>query len=321
MTWLLTHLYRRSIIFWVALAMVISALLIGAYWFMADSMSHPDVQQCLKVLSAFDPSSQREGAPRAGGACSPDALSVLDEFRAFESAISAVLIAIPLALGMFLGAPLIGRELENGTHRLIWVQSVTPVRWIMARMALGVTFAGVLLLLVSGATLPWLALSAVVWQHSPWPGFDMHVTVLLAYGLFAVALGIAAATVSGRTVVAMAVTVCVWAGVRAAFEIILRPNLIPPLIDKGVTAGTAGTNWFLGVTYIDSSGHIVSWDRVNALLASGSLQNYGISLAGIVQPADRFWAFQLIESGFYIVMAAVCAGIAIQWVRLRLARP
>ena len=35
---------------------------------------------------------------------------------------------------MFWGAPLVARELEAGTHRLIWNQSVTRTRWLVTKV-------------------------------------------------------------------------------------------------------------------------------------------------------------------------------------------
>ena len=37
---------------------------------------------------------------------------------------------------MFWGAPLIARELEAGTHRLAWNQSVTRTRWLAIKLAI-----------------------------------------------------------------------------------------------------------------------------------------------------------------------------------------
>jgi hypothetical protein len=184
---------------------------------------------------------------------------------------------------------------------------------------LGFTIA--LLLVIGVATIPWLSLGSTVWVGSPWPSFDLQTIALASYGVFAVAIGLAAATVTGRTVVAMAITAVVWGSVRGAFEILLRPHLMPAVVEKGVTAGTAGTNWFLGITYLDSAGQIVSWQRVTEILNSGShsLQDYGISLAGLVQPADRFWVFQSMEAAFYIGLSAICLIVAITWVKFRLA--
>ena len=36
--------------------------------------------------------------------------------------------------GVFWGAPLVARELEAGTHRLVWNQSVTRTRWLAIKL-------------------------------------------------------------------------------------------------------------------------------------------------------------------------------------------
>ena len=56
-------------------------------------------------------------------------------------------------LGGFWGAPLVVRELETGTHRLVWSQSVTRTRWLATRLGVSVLAAaaavGVLTLAVT----------------------------------------------------------------------------------------------------------------------------------------------------------------------------
>ena len=42
----------------------------------------------------------------------------------------------PAVIGMFWGAPLVARELEAGTHRLVWNQSVTRTRWLLIKVGL-----------------------------------------------------------------------------------------------------------------------------------------------------------------------------------------
>ena len=44
--------------------------------------------------------------------------------------------AAPGVLGLFWGAPLVAGELEAGTFRLAWTQSVTRTRWLAARAGL-----------------------------------------------------------------------------------------------------------------------------------------------------------------------------------------
>ncbi len=75
------------------------------------------------------------------------------------------LLAIPALLGMFWGAPLLARELENGTYRLAWTQSVTRRRWLSIRVAL----VGVAALATAGLA-PWL----VSWWFQPLDAVNMN---------------------------------------------------------------------------------------------------------------------------------------------------
>jgi hypothetical protein len=45
-------------------------------------------------------------------------------------------IVVPALLGMFLGAPLVASEVERGTHRLAWAQSVSRRRWLLLHVGL-----------------------------------------------------------------------------------------------------------------------------------------------------------------------------------------
>src|SRR5215469_11890377 len=54
-----------------------------------------------------------------------------------------LLLALQLLLGALVGAPLVAREVEQRTHLLIWTQSITRLRWLTVKLALGL-FAGAL---------------------------------------------------------------------------------------------------------------------------------------------------------------------------------
>lgn len=47
---------------------------------------------------------------------------------------AALIVVLPGVIGLFWGAPLIARELETGTFRLAWNQSVTRDRWLTAKL-------------------------------------------------------------------------------------------------------------------------------------------------------------------------------------------
>ena len=64
-----------------------------------------------------------------------------------------LLYAVPVLIGIFWGAPLVTREVEAGTHRLAWNQSVTRARWVAAKLGLiglaAMATAGLLSLMTS----------------------------------------------------------------------------------------------------------------------------------------------------------------------------
>jgi hypothetical protein len=43
-------------------------------------------------------------------------------------------LAAPLLVGMFWGAPLVAAELDTGTARFAWMQSVTRERWLWVKV-------------------------------------------------------------------------------------------------------------------------------------------------------------------------------------------
>ena len=56
-------------------------------------------------------------------------------------AVSLVVLLLPAVVGVFWGAPMITRELDAGTHLLVWNQSVTRHRWLAVKLGLTVLAA------------------------------------------------------------------------------------------------------------------------------------------------------------------------------------
>src|SRR5690242_14249621 len=97
---------------------------------------------------------------------------------------------VPGLIGVLLAAPFL-LDLENGTYRLAWTQSVTRRRWVAGKLAVATGSA------VVGA----LALTALMtWWHTPLVHvdgrmdasvFDSEGTVVVGYTLFALGLALA----------------------------------------------------------------------------------------------------------------------------------
>ena len=147
---------------------------------------------------------------------------------------------VPALIGIFWGAPLVARELEHGTHRLAWNQSISRTRWAVAKLGLvglaSVATAGLLSFAVSLWASPIdHALSNGRPDTGKWaPGlsplmFGARGVAPLGYAAFAFALGVTAGVLFRRTLPAMAVTLVIFAGIQVLMPTVVRPHLIPPV--------------------------------------------------------------------------------------------
>ncbi|MEV6682469.1 hypothetical protein AB0N09_37255 [Streptomyces erythrochromogenes] len=197
--------------------------------------------------------------------------------------------ALPLLLAAFAAGPLIGRELESGTCRLQWSQSVSPARWLAARLAVPVS--AVLLLLPAFVVLAaWIRRGTLdTWYPVHWYAFPFYGAigpVAVTYALLAIAVGALAGLAIGRTVPAMAAATASVGAVGVVLTL-LRPRLWPAL--DGPAHG--GNVW-------DFSGPA---DRI------GSRHH----------PESHFWPLQLVESTILLALAAAAIVTAFALLRRR----
>jgi ABC-type transport system involved in multi-copper enzyme maturation permease subunit len=153
----------------------------------------------------------------------------LSSYRWMQVAAPAVLLVLPALIGAFWGAPLIARELETGTFRLAWTQSVTRQRWLAVKLGLtglaSMAVAGLLSLILTW----WFSPIDRVQRNPLTPAmFGVRGITPIGYAAFAFALGVTAGVLIRRTVPAMAATIVVFTGVRLAFSLWVRPCLIAP---------------------------------------------------------------------------------------------
>jgi hypothetical protein len=278
-----------------------------------------------------------------------DTNALLNNYASYEN-IARLVLVVPALVGVFWGAPLLARELESGTFRLVWTQSVTRRRWLAVKLALigGVSVA------VAGL-LSW----TVTWWSAPVDRvnldrfsspliFSERGLVPLGYAAFAFAVGVALGMLLRRTVPAMAATLAVFVGVRLAFTQWLRPHLaapirtLVPLSSAGLRSlvfGTGRPNGPVTATLssdrrgdwvLSSGGHVVDASGKVALglgkmLGTASAQTLGARLARldlrvpvVYQPASRYWTFQALETGIFLAMALLLVACCFWWVGRRL---
>jgi hypothetical protein len=260
--------------------------------------------------------------PSARSGCDIIVKHFQGEFDSWAAAVRGLAV-LPALVGLFVGAPLLARELEHGTHRFAWTQSITRRRWLLAKTSLLAAAT-----IVAGGLVSVL----VMWWRSPFDtlegriapsGFDIEGLVVPAYALFALVLGVLAGLLLRRTVAAMTVTLVVFAATRLAVLEFLRQRYLPPL-HRSVIASDSGRqvgDWVLSDTLVDAGGRAVSTVREDAAVLHAQqagidphtyLVTLGWKRVISYQPGSRFWTFQAIEAGIFVALA-VAVVLATLW--------
>ncbi|GID27346.1 ABC transporter permease subunit [Paractinoplanes brasiliensis] len=257
----------------------------------------------------------------------------LDEEYGFVENLLAAFYLVPVVIGAFLGAPLLARELEDGTWQLAWTQAVPRMRWLAAKLA---ALAGVTVALTGmfTAVLTWFRQPFDAWEgRFQYDAFDLEGLVPVAYALFAFGVATAAGAVLRRSLPAFGVALGAFLAARMSVALLARPAYAGPLTTIEPVGGSkdrAGPNfadWVIERHYVNAAGRRLSGTEFSELEAAadraGSNLNQFLHARGIQQftvhhPADRFWTFQLIEAAVFVAVAAALIGVVVWRVRRRL---
>lgn len=166
---------------------------------------------------------------KAQGDCPAAIEAVMGHDKLLQPLLGLLMLAAPAVIGIFLGAPLVARELESGTYRLAWTQSVSRRRWLFVKLGLiglaSIASGGLLSLMVTWWFRPIDRINLDRFN----PGvFDERGIVVLGYAAFAFALGVTAGVLFRRVLPAIAVTLAGFVGVRLAITNWVRPHLMAP---------------------------------------------------------------------------------------------
>ncbi|RAO49934.1 hypothetical protein GAR06_00431 [Micromonospora saelicesensis] len=148
----------------------------------------------------------------------------------FHIAAIGALYLLPALVGIFWGAPLVARELESGTYRMVFSQSVSRGRWLLVKLAAGcgaaALGAGLLSLVLTEWAQPIDGASAD--RMNPLV-FAARGIVPVGYATLAFVVGVATGLLLRRTLAAMAVTLLVVISLQIAAPFVVRPWLAQPV--------------------------------------------------------------------------------------------
>jgi hypothetical protein len=323
MTWLIWQQQRRQV------AAVSSALGVVTVFLLVTGLH----------LASTYRSAVRSCATSLGGCANLFQTVFQGDNRLFDIIYAAGFL-LPFVLGLFWGAPLVARELEEGTHRLAWTQGITRFHWLSAKLFWVFAAALVSAGLLTAITTWWFGpLNAVQMNRFSTVAFDTQGLVPIGYSFFGVAIGAMAGAVLRRTVVAMGSTLAILGVVRYVIDQYLRPHFLPAK-SIAVSAATgfgstpAGSgSWTLGETLVSTSGRVIATPggKINPAAIPAAcrpvfytdsglgrcLSTHGVHAVVSYQPASRYWPFQAIETSVYVLAAALIVGFAYWWVARR----
>jgi hypothetical protein len=294
----------------------------------------------LLVLAADIRESHRLTITDCISACEEATRAFADEFGTGLLMIGMLLLAGPALIGAFWGAPLITRELEAGTHRLVWNQSVTRTKWLAVKLVIvggvSVILTGALSLLLTWAAAPFDA--TVDSRFEPLTFASRHLAPF-GHAILAFTLGLAIGVLARKTLVAMALTLVAFLGFQVFMGTVARPLFAEPVTTTVVFAdadqvgqidsfgiGPQGARiqgytipgaWVLSddIVVYDRTGTEVTAEQVEACREQAAgpeecMNALGATFDVTYQPADRYWTFQWIEFGIAAGLSALLAGIA-----------
>ncbi|MER7586308.1 hypothetical protein ABTW72_02040 [Micromonospora sp. NPDC127501] len=268
----------------------------------------------------------------------------------FHIAAIGALYLLPALVGIFWGAPLVARELESGTYRMVFSQSISRGRWLLVKLAAGCGAAAL------GAGL--LSLALTEWAQ-PIDGasadrmnplvFAARGIVPVGYATLAFVVGVATGLLLRRTLAAMAVTLLVVISLQIAAPFVVRPWLAQPVTtvsplqfdgDYGISMSPdtgrmtvhvqpdRRGDWIVSSTTITSTGAEFNgpadMTRCGPTASGGReacqswLGEQNLSLKVSYVPGSKFWDLQWREFGVLFALTVVLSLFSLWWVRRRL---
>ena len=265
--------------------------------------------------------------------------SVMDGFLAN----GFLLQALPALIGVFVGAPLLAREMETGTFRYAWTQGIGRLRWALAKLvllAISVTVAsGLFSLVTTWYYRPYFAAGNPVPQPPLAPTmFDLRGIAFPAWTLAAFAIGALAGMLIRRVVPAIAATLAVYTGLVFAAGGFLRAHYLTPVLTSSLNV--PGTAWIASQWWTVTRSGQFAWAGRPPMSVLGNITcpnsgppngkptmvsieqcvvQHGYTQWTSYQPTTRFWPFQWIEGGWLLVLSVLLIAVTVWLVRRRAA--
>src|SRR5262249_46703519 len=128
MIWLTWRQHRKQALFTVIGLAVLAAIMIPLGLAAHHAFVRDGVAACIRRLGTA------ALRPQDGPQCDAAFSKFSNQYGSLPQ-IGTLFIFLPLLVGLFWGAPVVSREVEHGTHRLVWTQAVSRRRWATVKIS------------------------------------------------------------------------------------------------------------------------------------------------------------------------------------------
>ena len=311
MTWLVWRQHRYEILALLIASVAIFVALIYGADYAVRVRRELGVETC-------------QPTPFTNAQCVTLSVQAGDRMQPFRWLVVA-LFFLPAIVGSFVGGPLFARDLERGTHRLVWTQSITRRRWAIAKLVAlcAAGAAGAALVATAGH----LGTTIMGTSQNAYQSFDIEGPAFVSYVLFGISVAAFVGTFSRRILTGMFLGLLLFGLFRVGISYGLRPNYEPP-VTVTYSAATPCPQcevppqaWVVSNDYVDHTGSVVPQERVRELSDQFFYRSRPIGANDPVvylakndalqrvrfHPQDRYWRFQWTEGLLFLLLSGAFA--------------
>ena len=223
----------------------------------------------------------------------------------------------PFAVGLFLGAPLVSREIEHRTAPIAWSLSLSRLGWLWGRSLPVLVVIGVALLVLGQASE--LLLQTAEESELGFRHYAMFGPLLAARGLVVFGIGLVVGLAIGRVLPAILVTalatVALVAGLSIGRDLLMREESVWRAVGDQAEAAAVHMIYDSGFRS-DATGDVITWEQAynqfpEAFNQFGEGIPPGMTSVWRIVPPERFGLYVAREIGVLAGAIVLLGGAAV----------
>jgi hypothetical protein len=204
------------------------------------------------------------------------------------------LIVVTYVIGLFLGVPIVGRELERGTVRLAWSLGPSRSRWFVARLVPVLAVVAAVTFLAGIASDQWFAASYPGLDSSKaFDSYGIRGGLLASRAVFIFAVAVVVGAIVGRAlpgviIAAVVATIGLYGGLEVQHRLLASEAVAIPVDQNGSQGFNGNGNLYIDQKFVLADGTLVGWDYFPNGNPYDEFGNPAFPMVELVIPGERY---------------------------------